>query len=120
VFQRAEAVDDLQQRVVDSLEGPGVALVGAPGQRFEGLEVFGEAGNGRRVGARSGKRLHRVLGRLARRVDDLVLRADKRAFDFVEARADVFEFGQRRSRTGKMGGQAGDLRLQAADQVRVD
>ena len=36
-FQRAHAVDDLQKRVVDRLEGLGVALIGAPRQRLPAL-----------------------------------------------------------------------------------
>jgi len=120
LLQRAEPVDDLQQRVVNGLEGLGVALVGATGQRFQHLQVFGKPGDGRCPDIRSGQRTHGIFRRVARRSHDRILRRRKRSFDIVEPGGDVLEFRQRRSGLRKMRGKTGDLRFEAANELRID
>ena len=108
------------KRVVDRLERLGIAIVGAPGQGFQRLEIVRKLGDRDGVRLRTVEAAHRVLGRLPGGLQDGVAVFGDGAFQFVEARADVLEFRQGRGRPAEMAGENRDLAFQAADQIRID
>lgn len=109
LLQLTEAIDDLEQRVVDGFEGFGVALVRTAAERLERLQVVGQAGHGgcldRRAGA--GERANSGTGCLARGQQDVVVLAADRALKLFQPRRDYVHLG--RAGAGDVARQFGDL-----------
>ena len=94
VLQRAEPLDDLEQRVVDRLEGLGVALVRTPGQVLERLQVARERVDGGSFHCRAREGADGIFGGQTRRFQDRFTGAGERLLDVVQPRPDVLEFAQ--------------------------
>ena len=105
---------------MDRLERLGIALVGAPRQHVQRLQVLRQLGDARMVGGAAFDRPHRFGSRLPRRFEKVFACVGKRLLDMVEPWRDVFHLRQAAARALDMRRQGRNLRFQALDQLRID
>ena len=116
-FQQAQPVDDLQKRVVDRLECPGIAVIGPARQFLQSLHLFRKFG---RVTERCPLQgLDRFLRRLARGIEDRITVVHDGAFDFGKAWTKIIQFRQSGARLGEMRRKIGDLCFELADEFGI-
>ncbi len=119
-LQRAETVDDLQQRIVDRLEGARIALVGAARELLQRFQLLGERGDALALRGAGSQRGGDILGGAPRRLHHVVAVAGDGALQLVQPGSHVVQRlrgGAGRSHALRKGR---DLRFEAADQLGVD